>query len=745
MRHNGTGNPAARRGLWLCLAFLAGLLWSSNLLGRYQVPPKEVDGPTTPAPFQMIIRGPEEPMVGQRCTIEVFVLNTGTTPLKGLDFQAKLDACLEQDSKEPEHRDAIETIAPDDVRVVRLHVTPRKSGPGGIDFTLRVKGGATEQVRYVWPVLPEGGARAPELGSGLKFKITTLRECLVDRPGIVLVNVVNTGPRAMREKQDLVVSYGSMGQAGQVLQGDDRRLGGLELLGHEMKGGGRKTIEIPIASNPTRQIPVTLPALAADESITLPVRITPRRLGDLGIAITAATPRVENPQPLVTTRLAVKFDPNQPAERLLPVRATAALPTSLPKKLAEVPEVSLEDPCPQNMKGEEAFEHVSALIEKINHINTTKRDAFVELLASKRAEMRGLPFVMGDACRLTPERGQHFLAALSTLRQAMVNPAQLASQLPNLGSQPANDVAAKAHIAALVQVVGPEGAQANQQAVQYLATLPQSEASQALARLAIFAEEEQVRSDAVAALATHREKDVTDILVAGLSYPWPGVAQRAADAIVKLKRKDLLPQLVEALDRPDPRAPQMQEKEGKQVPVVRELVRINHLRNCLLCHSPMDASKAPGATEEEKQRILVETANGPFGGRGRGFATGLTAPVPLPGQSLPVPTPQSGYGHFTVPDTLLAFDVTYLRQDFSVKLPVTAAQPWPEMQRFDFLVRTREVTEKEAEATRALLRKAQDGDLSPYQRAALSGLRQLTGRDTEPNAAAWRQLLAQNK
>ena len=30
----------------------------------------------------------------------------------------------------------------------------------------------------------------------------------------------------------------------------------------------------------------------------------------------------------------------------------------------------------------------------------------------------------------------------------------------------------------------------------------------------------------------------------------------------------------------------MKEMEGKKVPVVREMVRINHHRNCLLCHAP---------------------------------------------------------------------------------------------------------------------------------------------------------------
>ena len=53
----------------------------------------------------------------------------------------------------------------------------------------------------------------------------------------------------------------------------------------------------------------------------------------------------------------------------------------------------------------------------------------------------------------------------------------------------------------------------------------------ALARLAIFSAEDDVRAAAIDALKVRREKDYTDILVKGLRYPWPAVAKRAADAI----------------------------------------------------------------------------------------------------------------------------------------------------------------------------------------------------------------------
>jgi hypothetical protein len=63
------------------------------------------------------------------------------------------------------------------------------------------------------------------------------------------------------------------------------------------------------------------------------------------------------------------------------------------------------------------------------------------------------------------------------------------------------------------------------------------------------------------------------------------------------------------------------------------------------------------------------------------------------------------------------------------------------MQRFDFLVRTRVLTDKAAKAQEEALARRGPGVLSPYHRAALAALRELTTKDTEPTAPAWRRLL----
>jgi hypothetical protein len=279
------------------------------------------------------------------------------------------------------------------------------------------------------------------------------------------------------------------------------------------------------------------------------------------------------------------------------------------------------------------------------------------------------------------------------------------------GRHEQRELTALARIAALTQILMPM-APMHPGLVQYLSTISHVEATRSLARLAIFSSDEDARKAAVEALKVRRERDYTDILLQGLHYPWPVVARRSAEAITKLERNDLLPKLIDVLEQDDPRAPEMQQVKGKSVPVVRELVRVNHHHSCLLCHAP--------------------------GNTGKVSADAVTAEVPVPGQPL---TPPSGGYATSQPDILVRVDVTYLRQDFSTFLAVADANPWPEMQRFDFLVRTRAVSDEEATAYREKLKPREPGEFSPYQRAALLALRELTGRDTEPTPEAWRRLL----
>ena len=122
----------------------------------------------------------------------------------------------------------------------------------------------------------------------------------------------------------------------------------------------------------------------------------------------------------------------------------------------------------------------------------------------------------------------------------------------------------------------------------------------------------------------------------------------------------------------------------------QEVVRVNHPRNCILCHAP-----------SIQQTDLVRGA------------------VPDPRQSLPPPNTPVYYergGQFVTADT------TYLKQDFSLVQPVPDPGNWSSHQRYDYFVAIRKV-EGEPVTTPAAE--------SPYHQAVRFALRELSGRDPD--------------
>lgn len=473
------------------------------------------------------------------------------------------------------------------------------------------------------------------------------------------------------------------------------------------------------------------------------------------------------PQPVAMPpgprRFEFKIDPKTPLTELLPVapRATKAARPVTSNDLTKVPEIQFQAPPKKDLAGDEGLKQTAHLLAKVNHLNAKKPDGFLEVLRAERKDLDGLPFAMGDACRTKGDRSKQFANAVGTVRAALrPTPQPAATPLPppprgagGLVPQPVTtalfgavvvldsqasegfweryvascvqedkelsrvnrnqiEEVTLARIAALMQVLAPEAPSVRLGLVKYLSTISHVEATRTLVRLALYSPEEEVHNAAVEAIKVRRERDYTEVLVQGLRYPWPAVASRAARAMVKLERTDLIPDLLNVLDDPDPRSPTMKDK----VAVVRELVRINHHKNCVLCHAPGNTGSVSPDT--------------------------LTAAVPLPGE--PLPSPADGY-RSSHPDVLVRIDVTYLRQDFSTYQAVADATPWPEMQRFDYLVRTRPVTEEEGTAFRESFTKNEPNKPTPYQRAALAALRELTGKDTEPTATAWRKLLDKPK
>ncbi|MGH7172897.1 MAG: HEAT repeat domain-containing protein [Gemmataceae bacterium] len=483
----------------------------------------------------------------------------------------------------------------------------------------------------------------------------------------------------------------------------------------------------------------------------------------------AQTPDVQGSDVIIFARQRFQFkiDPKTPLKDLLPLPPkTVRIAESVRgNDLSRIPEVQFE--ASSALANEEALKRIAHQIAKINHLNDKKTDGFIEALRSERVDLHGLPFAMGDACRSRGERRRQFTRAAALVRDALEPPVVVSlrvsstSAVPDssdrdlstitLTNEPTSQAIAapvsaarfweqyhtlrsqedrgqgraarepcppitSARIAALMQILMPMS-EMHAGLVKHLSSVSHVAATRALARLAIFSGDENVRKAALDALRVRRERDYTAILVNGLRYPWPAVARRAAEAIAKLERNDLLPRLIDVLEQADPRAPVMQQVKDKRIPVVRELVRVNHHRSCLLCHAPGNTGK-----------LSVNT---------------IRAEVPVPGQPLTDRWERcrKRKADEVRQEILVRVDVTYLRQDFSVLLAVADAHPWPEMQRFDFLLRRRVLTENEAAAYRDKLKPREPGQFSPYQRAALAALRELTGRDTEPTPQAWRRLL----
>jgi hypothetical protein len=292
-------------------------------------------------------------------------------------------------------------------------------------------------------------------------------------------------------------------------------------------------------------------------------------------------------------------------------------------------------------------------------------------LLRDRAEFSGLPFVRLADARLRPARAKQ-LDTLSRTLHAHVQACTAgngpearpdAGALRKLLSESRegcpqwNEPGA---LPALLQILQVEEAPVRQVLVDLLGEMDDPRACSALAVRALVDLSAEVRRAAVRALARRPRRAYRAVLLAGFRYPWPPVAAHAAEALVALRDTAAVGQLEALLDEPPPAQPSPTVANLPGTLAVRELVRVNHLNNCVLCHPPSFQTKDPvrGAT-------------------------------PLAGRAV---ASHGGYGGGTE-NLFVRADVTFLRQDFSIRQPV--ARPpanTPSIERFDYLVRVRAPT-----------------------------------------------------
>jgi hypothetical protein len=340
----------------------------------------------------------------------------------------------------------------------------------------------------------------------------------------------------------------------------------------------------------------------------------------------------------------------------------------------------------------------------------TKNTPTILTLRAERADLKGLPFQEGASCQVSTDvakkrealakavRGFHLSAGRAVSYHESYGTTELATHLGAYAKECPED-----GLSTVVQMLQVGDLSVRWELIRWLAIVKSAKGSEFLARQALFDLSAASREEAVKLLKGRPCEEYRQVLLDGLRYPWAPVASHAAEALVALDDREAIYNLAAVLDEPNPCAPVL-DKDNKWV--VREVVRVNHLRNCQLCHAPSTDSKDP-----------------------------LRGAVPTPGKPLPLRVYYAeGSSGF------VRADITYLRQDFSLLERVAKPDNWPEWQRFDYLVRTRELTADERAVLDKKPRKSKPVSY-PQREAVLFALRELTGLDAGEESADWYELL----
>jgi len=441
----------------------------------------------------------------------------------------------------------------------------------------------------------------------------------------------------------------------------------------------------------------------------------PETLQPVEIAKSAVkpTPQTEFYEPPTVKPPQVVPPPGVPLTLLNPQAA------HLEQLLRDVPQVDLDPDYARKSK-----EQIAKFAAQIRADSKDDQDKFIVQLKKTRPELAGMPFLLGKDCQTKNEDAQALAAHSIGIRSAMALAMRESPRTPSSAQSSQstsnnsnvelfwNEYLARSNrssktldnIPALKQIILAESRDHRMHFVKYLSGIKGERTSAALAHVAVFDLDSQVRTMALNKLYDRNRKEYSSVLIKGLRYPWAPIARHAAEAIMSLNLQDSVPELAAMLDEPDPAAPYVVKPlNEKPKTMVRELVRVNHHRNCLLCHAPSDSNG---------RNLPV------------GPVTSMQESLP-PSSSVVYYAPRSG-------STLVRADVTYLRQDFSVMQEVEDSGKWPQMQRFDFFIRSREMSESEA-----IARKMPAGAISEYHGSVLAVLRGLTGQDHPVNTAAW--------
>jgi hypothetical protein len=268
--------------------------------------------------------------------------------------------------------------------------------------------------------------------------------------------------------------------------------------------------------------------------------------------------------------------------------------------LAEIPQLDL-DPEYGGKDKKQLAEFAKDVLKQ----NAGAHDGFITKLAKDRTDLAGLPFLRGKDCVLPAEQAKRLAVASLETRRALaeadgVRARSQSKSSAQSESQSLADLETRVYFfweftklkaemtPAVHQILSAQSNLHRYLLAKHLTDVKGPQATQTLVKLALYDLNADVRSQALKELAQRPKEEYLDDVVKAFRHPWEPVNQHASQAAVFLQLKELIPELVAMFSEPEPTAPfTVKTDDGKQKTMIRELVRINHHRNCLLCHAPI--------------------------------------------------------------------------------------------------------------------------------------------------------------
>jgi hypothetical protein len=263
--------------------------------------------------------------------------------------------------------------------------------------------------------------------------------------------------------------------------------------------------------------------------------VQPQPTAPMGGKLEPAPERIfagERPRQSMLMRFKFNIEPKSSLTELLPALPTASakLPLWTNEDLARVTELTFGEPISKSLAKHQAMEATAHVVAKVNHLNRGKTDGFMLAMIEQRHDLRGLPFLMGDECRTREEQAKIFAMVVEVVRQAVPRAkdkedglieevAEFWTEVSKITSHiQQGDVKGgkariprvnqeclhRATVAALVQILMPESEQFRIGLAKHLAIVPHIDATKALAKLAIFSPEYEVRAAAIEGLKLRR-------------------------------------------------------------------------------------------------------------------------------------------------------------------------------------------------------------------------------------------------